>query len=368
MFKKVRYGVALLGFPLALIAMTANADYVNCRPSTKIVKEENAAPLCDVSFTTIPTFACNAAFPQVGVYTIRNNSPVSLQIGTPTLIVNGGEAVSGGAAITSTTCGSSLASGASCNITVTLSTAPFNRILQIGINSRQVELNSPVIAPTVGCIATPSAVSASFPCLLGTTSTYGVLAGTTITNTGPTIINGDLGLSPGIAVTGFPPGQVTGIQHITDAAAAQAQLDLTALYTCLAAQPCITVIGTTDQAGVTLNSAGIGAVNVYCSGSTINNSGTLTLNGDPTSVFIFQAGSALNMITTSARIQLTGGVTAANVFWQVTSSATLSASSIFQGTIVALTSITMNTSATMVGRVLARNAAVTFDTNFVSVP
>ncbi|MEO8965343.1 MAG: ice-binding family protein, partial [Gammaproteobacteria bacterium] len=107
--------------------------------------------------------------------------------------------------------------------------------------------------------------------------------------------------------------------------------------------------------------------NVYCSGSTINNNGVLTLSGDATSVFIFQAGSALNW-NSGATIVLTGGVLARNVFWQVTSSATLGTSTVFKGTIAALTSITMNTGATMSGRALARNAAVTFDTNTVSLP
>jgi hypothetical protein len=169
-------------------------------------------------------------------------------------------------------------------------------------------------------------------------------------------------------VTGFPPGLVTGTQEITSTAAQTAQTDLTTLYLCLEAQTCGTTIGTADQAGVTLTSAGTGAVNVYCSGSTINNTGVLTLSGDATSVFIFQAGSAVNMGPSSS-IVLTGGVTPANVYWQVTSSATLGTASIFQGTIAALTAITLNTGATIIdGRALTRNAAVTFDSNIVTVP
>ncbi|MBA3535380.1 MAG: DUF3494 domain-containing protein [Tatlockia sp.] len=366
MFKKIQYGIALLGLSLSFICMTANANYSNCRPSTKIVKEGVMAPLCDISFTGIPSFSCATPFPQTGVFTIRNNTPVNMRLGPATLIVSDG-GIAGGASITASTCGSSLAPRASCNIIVTLSNPPFNLILRIGVNSRQGQLDSSVIAPTVGCISTPSALSPFFPCALGTTSTYGVLAGTTITNTGSTTINGDLGLSPGNAVVGFPPGFVTGAQHISDAAAAQAQLDLTALYTCLAEQTCNIDIGTDDQAGETLTSAGIGAVNVFCSDSSILNSGILTLSGDPTSVFIIRAGSTLTF-NPFASVNLIGGVTAANVFWQVGSSATLNSSVIFQGTIVALTSITLNTSATILGRALARNGAVTFDTNFVNVP
>jgi hypothetical protein len=136
--------------------------------------------------------------------------------------------------------------------------------------------------------------------------------GTTITNTGPTVLNGNLGLYPGTSVTGFPPGVVNGTQHITDGTATQAQTDLTTLYNCLAAQPCTTTIGTADQAGVTLTSTGVGAVNVYCSGSSILNSGTLTLSGDSTSVFIFKAGSSLTL-NPSATIALTGGAVAARL-------------------------------------------------------
>jgi hypothetical protein len=362
MFKQIRYGIALLGLLLSVFTTGTNA-FTGCASSTKTAGSL-AAPPCDVSFTVIPTFICGTV-PQTGVYTIRNNAPVTIAINY-IRIQNNDANPDSDVTIDSTTCGSSLAAGASCNITVSLNAvATFNRILQIGVNTRQVQLSSPVIT---GCTApTPIPPSPSFPCALNTTSTYATLAGSTITNTGPTLLAGDLGLSPGTAVIGFPPGVVTGTQHITDAAAAQAQLDLTTLYNCLAAQPCGTTIGTADQAGVTLTSSGVGAVNVYCSGSSILNSGVLTLSGDSTSVFIFQAGSTLTL-NPGATIVLTGGATAANVFWQVGSSATLGTTTAFQGTIAAFTSITMNNAATMIGRALALNAAVTFDTNIVTLP
>jgi hypothetical protein len=239
--------------------------------------------------------------------------------------------------------------------------------LQVGVDSREVELDSPVITPLVNCSVPSTNPSASFPCALNSTSTFSTLAGSTITNTGATVLNGDLGLSPGTAVTGFPPGVITGSRHVADATAATAKNDLTTLYTCLAAQPCGTTLGTADLAGTTLTSAGVGAVNVYCSGSSLLNSGVLTLSGDATSVFIFQAGSTLTL-NPNATIVLTGGMTAANVFWQVGSSATLNTSSVFKGTIAALSSITMNTGATVSGRTLARNAAVSYDTNTVTLP
>jgi hypothetical protein len=366
MLKKIRVGLVLLGSLLSLVTMTAHASLASsCFAPSKIKGVAPTAIPCDFTLTATPTFACGSPFPQSGVYTIQNNAPVTIRINY--IRIRNNDANLGTVTITGNTCGSSLAPGASCSVTVTLSSAgPFNRILEVGVNSRQVELESPVITPTVGCNV-PSAVSGSFPCALNSTSTFATLAGTTITNTGPTVLNGNLGLSPGTAVTGFPPGVVNGSQFVADGTAAQAKTDLTTLYNCLAAQPCGTVIGTADQAGVTLTSSGVGAVNVYCSGSSILNSGVLTLSGDANSVFIFQAGSTLTL-NPGATIVLTGGATAANVFWQVGSSATLGTSSTLQGTVAAFSSITMNTGAVMSGRALARNAAVSFDTNTVTLP
>jgi hypothetical protein len=355
------------GLLLSLITLTVNANTSCLMPSKKTGFIENVTA-CDFSFSTIPAFACGVGLPQAGVYTIQNNTPVTMRINY-IRIKNNDALPTSDVTITATTCGATLASGSSCNVTISLNTAgPFSRILQVGINSRQIELDSPVITPTTGC-SVPSVPPspALLPCALGSTSTFGILAGSTITNTGPTIINGDLGLSPGTAVTGFPPGVVNGSTQINNTTAATAQADLTTLYNCLAARPCGTMIGTGDQAGVTFTSAGVGAQNVYCSGSSILDSGVITLNGDATSVFIFQAGSTLTL-NPGATIVLTGGALAANVFWQVGSSATLGTSTAFQGTIAAFTSVTLNTGATVLGRVLARNAAVTFDTNTVSLP
>jgi len=369
MLKHIKYGVGLFSLSLCFMATSANADHPSCITPSKSMGLQAVAP-CDVTFTVIPTFVCSV-LPQTGVYTIMNNTPVAIGINYIRIQNNDANPASD-ITISSTTCGASLAAGASCNITVSINTVGvFNRVLQIGVDTRQVQLNSPIIT---GCTPsptppTPTPPAAAFTCALGTTSTFATLAGTTITNTGPTVLNGDLGLSPGTAVTGFPPGAVTGTQHITDGTAATAQGDLTTLYNCLAALTCPLAndIGTTNQAGKTLTSAGPGTQNVFCSGTTINNNGVLTLNGDAASVFVFQAGSALNW-NSGATIVLTGGLTAANVFWQVTSSAVLGTSTTFQGTIAALTSITMDTSSTMLGRALTRNAAVTFDANIITIP
>lgn len=371
MFKKIQSGPVMLGLLFSLIATSVNASATSehyCYAPSKIKGVAPSRVPCDFTYTTTGTYSCTGGFPQTGIYTIRNNSPVTLKINY--IRIQKTDALpASNVTITANTCGATLASGASCSVTVSVANSgPFNRLLQVGVNSRQYELDSPVITPTTGCnTPTPGFPSAGFPCALGTTSTFATLAGTTITNTGATLLNGNLGLYPGTSVTGFPPGVVNGTQHITNATAAQAQTDLTTLYTCLAAQPCTATIGTADQAGVTLTSTGVGAVNVYCSSSSILNSGTLTLSGDATSIFIFKAGSSLTL-NPGAVISLTGGAVAANVFWQVGSSATLGSTSVFNGTIAAFSSITMNTGATMTGRALARNAAVTFDTNTNNLP
>lgn len=197
---------------------------------------------------------------------------------------------------------------------------------------------------------------------LGSTSSYAILAGSTITNTGSSVISGDLGLHPGTSVTGFPPGVVNGSQQVTTAAALQAQSDLaTAFNEASGATGALTVAG--DLGGQTL------VPGVYKSSSSLGLTGTLTLDagGDANAVFIFQAGSTLTTASGS-NVRLVNGAQACNVFWQVGSSATLGTSSNFSGSILALTSITLNSGANVEGRALARDGAVTLNNNNVSVP
>jgi hypothetical protein len=173
-----------------------------------------------------------------------------------------------------------------------------------------------------------------------------------------------LGVSPGGAVTGFPPGLVNGTIHAGDSTAAQAQLDLTTAYNDAAGRTvgAVTVAGNLD--GRTLTPG------LYKSTSSLEiSSGDLTLDaqGDANAIFIFQMASTLT--TTSARqVTLSGGAKAANVFWQVGSSATLGTTSVFKGTIMADQSITLTTGATLSGRALARIAAVTLDSNTITIP
>ena len=217
------------------------------------------------------------------------------------------------------------------------------------------------IAAVAALIVNPSSASAAqLPVNLGTAGNFAVLAGTTVTSTGLSNITGDLGVSPGTAVTGFPPGTFTGAQHDGDAAAFLAHSAVIAAYTDAAARtPATSVSG--DLGGQTLTPG------VYNSASSLGLTGTLTLDaqGDPSAVFIFQMGSTL-ITAAASQVVLTGGAQAANVFWQVGSSATLGANSVLAGSILALTSITVTTGAAINGRALAINGAVTLDTNTIT--
>jgi hypothetical protein len=211
-------------------------------------------------------------------------------------------------------------------------------------------------------LAGSPAAAAVAPVGLGTAGTYSVLGGTTVTNTGPSTLSGDLGVSPGTAITGFPPGTVGGATHAGDAQAAQAQSDLTTGYNDAAGRAATATVSG-DLAGQTLSTG------VYKSTSSLAVSGTLTLNGqgDPNAVFIFQIGSTLTTASSST-ITVINGAQACNVFWQLGSSATLGTTSTFLGTIMALTSITVTTNATVKGRALARNGAVTLDNDTFTTP
>lgn len=197
---------------------------------------------------------------------------------------------------------------------------------------------------------------------LGTAGSYAVLAGSTVTNTGSSVLTGNLGVWPGTAVTGFPPGIVTGgTIHAADAAAAQAQHDLTIAYnSAMGLSPTATLTGQ-DLGNMVLTPG------VYFFSSSAQLTGTLTLNnlGNPKAVFVFQIGSTLTTASNSAVI-FSSGLNDPNVFWQVGSSATLGTTTSFQGNILALTSITLNNGASIgCGSALARNGAVTLDNNVI---
>ena len=213
---------------------------------------------------------------------------------------------------------------------------------------------------------TTASLACQLPVPLGSAANFEILAGSTVTNTGPTMISGgNLGLSPGSAVTGFPPGTLVGpaVMHITDPIAAQAELDLTVAYNAAAGLPGGAVLPG-DLKGLTL------APGLYKNSSTVMLSGgsvTLDALGDANAVFVFQIGSTLTTLG-STQVILAGGAQAKNIYWQVGSSATLGTNSIFKGTILSLQSITLDTGANLQGRALARNGAVTLDSNTVTAP
>jgi hypothetical protein len=196
---------------------------------------------------------------------------------------------------------------------------------------------------------------------LGSAQSFGVLGASTVTNTGMTTINGDLGVSPGTAITGFPPGMVIGgTIHAGDAVAAQAQSDAAIAYAALVNETCTTNLTGQDLGGLILTPG------VYCFNSSAQLTGTLNLVGS--GPFIFQIGSTLTTAAGSG-VLVNGSpdCNGTNVFWQVGSSATIGTATQFVGNIVALTSITLNTFANVSGSALALNGAVTMDTNHVSV-
>jgi hypothetical protein len=211
-----------------------------------------------------------------------------------------------------------------------------------------------------GVLFYPVLATAQTAPTLGTAQSFAVLGGSTVTNTGSSVITGDLGVSPGSAVTGFPPGIVVGTIHTANAVALQAQNDVTTAYNSLAAQGCTVDLTGQDLGGRTL------LPNVYCFSSSAQLTGTLTLDfgGNPNAVFIFKTGSTLTTASNAVVNVINGGQNC-NVFWQIGSSATLGTGTTFVGNLLALTSITMTTGARSFGRMLARNGAVTLDSNTV---
>jgi hypothetical protein len=208
-----------------------------------------------------------------------------------------------------------------------------------------------------------TAVAAQAPVPLGSAADFEVLAGATVTSTGNTIVQGNLGVSPGTAITGFGPGVVTGTIHAGDPVAAQAQLDLTFAYNDAAGRSLNPIAVAGNLGGMTL------APGLYKSTSSLAiSSGALTLDagGDPNAVWIFQMASTLTT-TSGQQVILSGGANPDNIFWQVGSSATFGTASIFAGNVMAAQSISFATGATLDGRALAEVGSITLDGNTITL-
>ncbi len=193
---------------------------------------------------------------------------------------------------------------------------------------------------------------------------FAILAGSTVSSTGFTMITGDIGISPGTALIGFPPATVVGSIHAGDSVAAQAMIDLTTAYNDAMARSLTRMTVSGNIGGQTL------APGLYTSGSSLAiSSGDLTLDGggNVNAVWIFQTGSTLTM-TAGRQVFLTGGAIAANVYWQISTSATIGTNAVIAGNILADQSITLDTGATLNGRALTRIGAVTLDAAIVIRP
>ncbi len=356
MTKNIRYGMAAVALALSLTAGAIQAG-------------------CVFSFTSIPTFAnmCLASV-QSGIYTIRNTT--RFPIGINSITIKRNDALPDAAAVIVTApsnpCGSSLAGLSSCNVQVNLlplTVGPLNRVLQIRVNSRQTLVEAPILAATQNCFppAPPVPPGPPVPLFPPPPGPFAfactILGGSTVTNTGPSAINGSVCVSPGTSITGFPPGLITnGTTESNTLIAQQSQSAATTTYNNLVGLPC-----TTTLTGQDLGTLAPLLPGVYCFASSAQLTGTLTLDGqgNPNSIFVFQIGSTLTTAT-GAQVNLINSAAKKNVFWQVGSSATFGTATQFQGNVIALASITFNTGAQLLGTAIARTGAVTLASNIVN--
>ncbi|HUQ41301.1 MAG TPA: ice-binding family protein [Candidatus Limnocylindrales bacterium] len=230
------------------------------------------------------------------------------------------------------------------------------------LNMKRLTMKKLAGAATIASLlAIGTIAAAATPVGLGAATSFVVLAGAGVTNTGPTTLNGDIGTFPTTSITGAASLTVNGVNHGGDGVTQQAKTDLITAYNNAGQGPASPIVS--DLGGLTL------VPGIYSSASSLGLTGNLTLNGggDPNAVFIFQAGSTLTTATGSS-VSFTNGARACNVFWRIGSSATLGTGSSFSGTIIAQQSITVTTGASVTGRVLAENGAVTLDTNTISIP
>ncbi len=371
MFKNTRYGLALLSL---LIPLAAQAQ--QCRTS---FDGENQVRICDATFVSPPIFGnlCENSN-TTSIYALKNNTPAPMKLNYIQLQDNDAFPTSA-AVITSApsdncVVGSFLAPGATCNIAVqlfsTTTTGTFNRVLQVGIDTRQVQIDGPVINAVVSSCTTPPPVPPPgfTPTIPGTPLSLfnaSILGSSTVTNTGATIVNGDLDLTPGSSVTGFPPGTVVnGVININNTAATTTKTQAQAYFTALNALPCNNTYGaSTDLSTLPPINCTTSPVNCFTSSALMT--GPVILNGAAGDSCTFIIGSTLT-VSTGAAMTTAGGISNDNINWAVGSSATLGTNSTLYGIIDALASITIQNGATLNGRAWALNGAVTLDTNSIN--
>lgn len=295
----------------------------------------------------------------------RNMLHRQFHAGTVDMNNNTSESSSSRSSVRSTSSRLSISSSSVSSSRSSISSSPFIN----NVSSRTSSSLSPSSQSSSSMSSTSNSMSSASTAQnsvsLGAASTFAVLAGSTVTNTGMTTVTGDLGVSPGTAVTGFGPGVITGgSMHKTDTAAANAESALTVTYNDLAGRTLAPVSVSGNLGGMTLSPG------LYKSTSSVEiSSGELTLDakGNANAIFIFQIASTLD-VSTGRSVVLIGGAKASNVYWQVGTSATINANAVFKGSILADQSIAAKTGANIEGRLLARIGAVTLQGNTVTVP
>lgn len=369
MFKKAQRGGVILGLLLPIAAQA-----ISCQG---ILESESLLAACDASFINPPLFGnlCQNATAS-GIFTLRNNTPVTMNINYIRIQVNDALPGTASAIIPSiiNNCGSSLAPGATCNITVLLlplGVGTYNRVLQVGIDTRQVQIDAPAITAVAGICAFPSPTPPPgfVPTIPGTPAFLfqaSILGASTVTNTGATTVNGDLDLTPGSSVTGFPPGTiVNGTLNINNLAATTTKTAAQAYFTALNSLPCSVVYGA-GQDITALSPIDCGVTPVLCFTSSALMTGPVTLNGAAGESCTFKIASTLTVSNNATMTNGGPGLSNDNINWAIGSSATLGTNSTLYGIIDALASITLQTGATLNGRAWALNGAVTMDTNLVN--
>jgi hypothetical protein len=381
MFNNIRYGLVLSTLLLPSITLAeplSLATMGQLQVCSSLSGDKSGLKACDVNFTFLPTFLnqCTATN-QGGIYTIRNNTPVTLRLNYIRIASFDALPASATAIVTAPTnpCGASLAAGASCNIQVNLQPlirGTFNRVLQVGVDTRQVEVDGPAITTAVNC-GVNNATPLPFP-VSSNINVCEVLAATPVlSNTGATQVTGNICITPAASFTGWTfnasgLGVISGSAYFAgdgDPLLAPAKADTQTLYTNLQNQACTNPLPG-DIGGQVLTQAA-GTTGVYCFATTGAITGTLTFSGAGN--FIIQVPTAL---TTAAGpggsiVTLINGASSNNIYFAVGTAATLGTSSVFQGRLIASAGVTIGTSALITSPEIASlTAAVTLDTNMIA--